>query len=138
MPTADFPAIYASLASISLFVETETQKLAFTSKERCQISLSVDEACANIIDHAYSGETSATIHLTALAEESRLLILIEDRGSPCDLDSIPEPDLTSPLEERRERGLGVYTMRQLMDEVRFERLPDGRNRLTMIKYTRAG
>ena len=52
-------------------------------------------------------------------------------GSSFDPSRIPEPNLTGPLEERPAGGLGLYFMRQLMDQVDFEFDAVNGNVLTM-------
>ncbi len=136
MPTATFPGVYKSLEPIANFVEIEAKKLPFTDKELYGILLAVDEACANIIDHAYCCEGAGDIKVTVTARRNHLFLQFEDKGSPCALDDVQMPDLSSPLEERSERGLGVYTMRKMMDEVKLERVDGMINRLTMKKSKR--
>jgi len=51
-----FPGNYKSLERISEFIIQEAQNIEFSPSEVYAIQTAVDEACANIIDHAYGGE----------------------------------------------------------------------------------
>jgi len=59
---------------------------------------------------------------------------LEDNGDPFNPDDIPSPDISSPLEIRKERGLGIFFMQKLMDEVIFSFSQSGTNKLKLIKY----
>ena len=64
-------------------------------------------------------------------------IVLIDHGEPFDPASIPMPDLKADLSERKIGGLGIFLMRKLMDEVRYESHPEtNSNTLTMIKHKR--
>lgn len=133
MSTQVFPANYQALGAINEFILTEASPIGFSPKELYAVELSVNEAAANIIDHSYCGEDLGTIEVTAEASGRGLTITLKDCGAPFDPDQIPDPDISSPLEMRRERGLGVYTMRKLMDEVFFDFSQPGVNTLVMTK-----
>jgi serine/threonine-protein kinase RsbW len=103
------------------------------------VQVAVDEACSNIIEHAYGGEgpedaqDSATITCTCRAKQDRLMIELRDHGRPFDPSTVPPPDLQADLSERHAGGLGVYFIRQLMDDVQFESSPAKGNTLTLTK-----
>jgi len=99
------------------------------------VQMSVDEACANVVEHAYEGIEGGTISLKCAWDAETLTIIIEDCGKPFDPETVPPPDLSTNLETRRLGGLGLYFMRQLMDQVHFE-FERGCNRLVMIKKIR--
>ncbi len=62
-----------------------------------------------------------------------LLIRIRDRAPAFDPTAYPAPDLTVPLEQRKPGGFGIYLMRQVMDDVSYRRMPDGRNELLLVR-----
>ncbi|MEL7636993.1 MAG: SpoIIE family protein phosphatase [Anaerolineaceae bacterium] len=133
MDSATFLADCSNLIKISEFVRAYAQNLPFTPKQVYEIDLAVDEACSNIIDHAYKGMPEGDIRLFLSHDEVALTILIQDDGSGFELDTVPLPDLTGPLEERRERGLGVFLIQELMDEVIHEPNTGNGNQLTLVK-----
>lgn len=137
MPFKRFDSYYVNLKSMAEFVLDVARTLPFTPKELYQIELAVDEACANVIDHAYLGEGKGSILIRVETSENALRIQLEDQGIQFCPNEVPEPDLVSPLEARKERGLGVYTIRKVMDQVIYDCLDDGVNRLTMVKQFRS-
>jgi serine/threonine-protein kinase RsbW len=97
--------------------------------------LAVDEACSNVIEHAYGGEGHGDIECTCRVNNDGLTVIIRDYGCPFDPSLVPEPDAYPSLEDDTctGGGLGLYFMRQLMDEVHFEFAPDTGNVVTMVK-----
>jgi len=134
MLTARFPARYDHLRAISAFVMDAIKDSPFDSRQRYAIDLAVDEACSNVIDHAYAGNDQGEIRISLDLLEIGLKITIQDDGAPFDPDCVAEPDLTSPLETRCERGLGVYLIHEVMDEASWDFSTPGVNQLTLVKY----
>ena len=134
MTTKKFPANFQSLASISDFVVKSSEKAGFSPTDVYASQTAVDEAWSNIIDHAYGGEDIGDIQIEVTQVKNGIQIVLRDEGDPFDPDDVPSPDITSPLEIRKERGLGVFFMRKLMDRVIFEFSNQKGNTLTLIKY----
>lgn len=132
MSTMIFPGRYDSLAKIAAFVADEARASGLDRAQVFAVETAVDEACSNIIEHAYGGEDIGDIHCTTCSDSERFTIILEDHGKRFDPTSIPEPDLNSPLRQRQAHGLGYYMMRQWMDEVTFD-FHEDRNRLIMVK-----
>lgn len=134
MATKTFPANYKSLAIISNFIVNQAEQAGFTPKEIYAIQTAVDEACSNIIDHAYGGENLGDIKIKVKESTKKIQIILVDQGEPFIPEDVPAPDISSPLEIRKERGLGIYFMRNLMDQVVFDFSPTKGNTLTLVKY----
>ncbi len=137
MDSATFTADCANLVHISEFVCAYAQKLPFTPKQIYEIDLAVDEASSNIIDHAYKDLPTGEIRLFLSHMESAMTIVLQDDGNDFDLSTVPKPDLDAPPEERPERGLGVFLIRELMDQVIYEPATENGNQLTLIKNIHA-
>ncbi|MCK4451122.1 MAG: ATP-binding protein [Anaerolineae bacterium] len=135
--TITFPGRFDSLVAISEFVIGAAEAAGLGAHAVCAVQMAVDEGCSNIIEHAYGGEGHGTIECTCRIKDDGLTVTLRDHGRPFDPTSVPEPDLHATLEERRCGGLGLYFMRQLMDEVHFEFTPDSGNVLTMVKRKEA-
>ena len=99
------------------------------------LQLAIDEACTNIIVHGYEGQ-EGDITLSLRQQHDEIVVTIQDRAQPFDPDAVPLPLLDAPLEDRPLGGLGIYLMRQVMDEVRFDFDDAKGNELTMIKRLR--
>lgn len=103
-----------------------------------KVETAVDEACSNIIEHAYGGEDVGVIVCSYRLESDRLTIELKDTGKPFNPASIPAPDTGAPLSERKANGLGLYFMQQMMDEIDFHSDPEEGNVLRMVKYKGEG
>jgi serine/threonine-protein kinase RsbW len=131
--TKSFPGQYESLASIGDFVRKIAQEAGFESFAVYSIEMAVDEACSNIIEHAYGGEGKGDIHCTCSVTEDAFKVVIRDRGKPFDPSSVPSPNLSKDIDERQAHGLGLHFIRKWMDDVQF--LSEGpENILTMVKH----
>lgn len=133
MTTVIFPGRYDSLAKIGDFIRRSAAEAGLDNLAVYTVETAVDEACSNIIEHAYGGENRGDIECTCNHSQDKLIIILRDKGQPFDPASIPEPDLTASLEEREDHGLGLYFMRKWMDEVHFETPAGGGNVVVMVK-----
>jgi anti-sigma regulatory factor (Ser/Thr protein kinase) len=98
--------------------------------EQCgSVALAVDEALSNIIRHAYKNRCDQEIELNCLAHSDSLEFSFVDRGEAADCSRF----CAQPLDEIALGGRGTHLIRQIMDEVCYERLPEG-NRLSLKKY----
>lgn len=102
----------------------------FPEAQRHRATLAVDEACANIIRHAYEGATDQPVIITARLIANGIEVVLRDFGKKADMEKIKSRE----LDDIRPGGLGVHLMQSAMDEVVFDNtLPEG-NQLTLIKY----
>lgn len=129
-----FPGKFESLPAISEFVTRNAREAGLNSKEVYAVELAVDEACTNIIEHAYRETYSGEIVCSCQPVKQGLKIVLSDRGETFDPKSVPEPDPTVPLEQVSPRGAGLFLMRKMMDEVEFAFDPVNGNVLTMVKH----
>lgn len=137
--TAVYIARFESLSDVRDFAAQAATDCGLSESAVYSVQMAVDEAFTNIIEHAFGGECQEEIECTCQIEKSGLKIILRDCGKPFNPLAVPEPDLTAEIEERQVGGLGLFFMRQLMDEVHFIFLPgendqNGCNVLTMVKY----
>ncbi len=133
MPSITFPARFEFLDEIRQFVGEEARRAGFDEKEIYSIQLAADEAASNVIEHAYQGIPNGEIEISCEFRDDALVIVLHDHGKSFDPRKVRVPDLKADLSKRQIGGLGLYLMRRLMDEVRFESAGEGGNRLTMVK-----
>jgi anti-sigma regulatory factor (Ser/Thr protein kinase) len=121
----------AELPRILEFVEHVCEETAIDPSATFDLKLAVEEACTNVIEHAYSGAGGElTVCFDVYGPDVR--ITVTDQGQSFAPDEVAMPDLSLPLEERPVGGLGLFLMQQLMDDVAFVFSEDG-NRLIMVK-----
>lgn len=132
------PGRFESLAQIAEFIGRVARAAGFNEDDVFHVQMAVDEACSNVVEHAYGTDQSGDITLTCCLEKEPLsantfVITIRDSGQPFNPPSVPSPPPATELEDWPEGGLGMYFMHTLMDAVHFEFDPVGGNTLTMIK-----
>lgn len=133
MKTVTFLGRYDSLAGIASYVREAAQQAGLDNLAQYQVETAVDEACTNIIEYAYQGENNGDIECTCVVTENELTVILIDHGIPFNPTEIPEPDTDAPLKKRSTQGLGLYIMRQWMDEIHFEFTQNCGNVLRMVK-----
>lgn len=99
--------------------------------------LATDEACTNIIEHAYAGRNDGEIQVTCSCSEGIFEIRLRDHGRAFEPTAVTEPVFSRSLAERQSGGLGLHFMRSLMDEVHFEFGETDGNTLIMKKQVGA-
>lgn len=136
MQSVQFSAKFEFLDEIREFVGDIARAGGFGDKDVYNIQLAADEAASNIIEHAYEGVSDGLLELSCGVKANVITIILVDHGESFDPSEIPMPDLKADLSERKIGGLGIFLMRKLMDEVRYEVKPNKNNVLTMIKRKR--
>lgn len=126
-------SVPAQLAVVRSAVEKACEGIGFDGREIGRIVLSVDEALANIIRHAYDCADDQPIEaeLTVLGDggPEGVKICLRDYGKVVDPSKIKPRD----LDDIRPGGLGVHIMTECMDSVTYEQPEGGGTLLTMIK-----
>lgn len=128
------------LASVREAVHEVVVRGKFPPELLNKVTLAVDESVTNVMEYAYEddleGELFIEIALEATPERFRAVIC--DRGKTFDPTAVPLPDLKAHVDEGRRHGLGIFLMRQIMDEVTYTTHPDGRNELCLVKHAASG
>lgn len=97
------------------------------------LNLALEEAATNVILYAYPKGSCGSVELSAdLVEGKRLRFVLTDSGKPFDPTAAPDPDIAASAVDRPIGGLGIFLVRQIMDEVLYD-YDGGHNVLTMIK-----
>jgi anti-sigma regulatory factor (Ser/Thr protein kinase) len=123
------------LAAARALVGCVAQRLGFNEIQCGQISLAVDEALCNVITHGYGRRPDGRMWLYIWPIDSNppgLKVVIEDLARQVD----PTKIQSRHLDDVRPGGLGVHIIREVMDEVVYERREGQGMRLTMIKHIR--
>jgi serine/threonine-protein kinase RsbW len=118
-----------AIACVSRLAESA----GFDNSALYAIQLAVDEACANVVQHAYEGSEPGDMEISCLLEDQTLTIRVRDWGWGFDPNGVEVPDIEAPLEERTLGGLGLFIVNNVMDFVKFTFDPELGNELTMSK-----
>lgn len=109
------------------------KSIGFEGFELYKIETAVDEACSNIIEHAYGEDNFGEIDISITTNPEKITITLTDYGEPFDPEYVKQPNLNTDLQNREDHGLGIYMMKQWMDEVNFMNY-ENKNILTLVKY----
>lgn len=131
--TLQVPSSTENLALIREFVTTIGNQAGLSPEGVAQLELAVDEACANVMEHAYGRDMTKEVSLRATIDGDTLEIDVIDTGESFDPSSVPQLELDKLISNRKSGGLGMRLMKTLMDEVHYEMIPGKKNQLRMIK-----
>jgi len=123
-----------NLSVVRDFIRSYASKCGLMEKEISKIVLAVDEACTNIIKHAYKYSPQGDINLRINCSQNKFVVLITDTGNHFNPELIPEPNLAAFQKEKRKGGLGIFLIKKLMDEVNYKNLSGERNQVELVKY----
>lgn len=123
-----------NLALIRDFTKSAARKCGFTEETVDKIALAVDEACTNVIKHAYQYSPEGDIIVNINVNHNKMAVSITDHGTNFDPSLVPEPDVKKYYRQHKIGGLGIYLMRKLMDEVNFSSVQGTKNQVVLIKY----
>jgi serine/threonine-protein kinase RsbW len=126
------PNSLAALAQLHALVGQFCRQRAIHPDIEFKIDLALEEVFTNIIRHGYKDSRPHEIMVRLDSDRELVRISIEDDGRHFNPLQAPAVDVNAALAERRVGGLGIHLVRRLMDQVRYQRRPDG-NQLILIK-----
>jgi len=122
----------AVLPDIIEFIAEACDESGVDPAARFDLTLAVEEACSNVIEHAY-GAKGGKLEMRYETRDRDVIITLHDHGRPFNPKTVARPDTVAPLEKRPIGGLGLHLMYELMDEVTFSFHRHG-NTLVMVKH----
>jgi sigma-B regulation protein RsbU (phosphoserine phosphatase) len=124
-------AVSENIEKVTDFVEEKLENTDCPLKAKTQLNIAVDEIFGNIVHYAYKNEVGSTTVRAEVTSDAVVLTFIDSGERYNPLES-KDPDITLPAEEREIGGLGIYIVKQTMDEVTYE-YKDGNNILKIKK-----
>lgn len=128
---------YDHIKQICDFILAGAAQVGLDDDDIFKIELACDEACTNIIEHAYGAEGVGEITATWEADAQTFTIMLHDNGRSFDPNQVENPAIvaidTEP-EDLKIGGLGIHFIRNLMDEVRYQFDETQGNTLIMVKH----
>lgn len=126
------PGDASQLPVLTRFLQEFCTAAALPPAEALPFEIALEEIFMNVVMHGSPAGGLARVEVGLELVDDAFMLTVEDNGPEFDPLTLPAPDVTAPLEDRRVGGLGVYFVRQMMDAVSYTR--DGsRNRLSMTK-----
>lgn len=121
-----------NLGTVTDFVNSLMEGCDYSGRFQMQIDIAVEEIYTNICSYAYS-DGAGDIAIEAVAEREKMQLTFIDSGCAYNPLKCEAPDITLSAQQRQIGGLGIYMVRQIMDEVSYSRV-NGKNVLCMVKY----
>ena len=131
MPGRTFPAEDKALKEVLAFTEEQLEAAGCPMKKIMPITVAIEEMFVNIAHYAYPDSTG-TVRYSIESGDHCVTFRLADSGVPFDPLARPDPDVTLSSKERKIGGLGIYMMKQTMEDVSYE-YSNGENVLTMKK-----
>lgn len=146
------PAETIYLSSVRKVIVDISEKMGFPEEEVDKIEMAVDEAVTNVIQHSYTESkdiqskgryfsrreddkgVERPIDLRVKIDSRKIEVALADRGRGFDLKSYEIPRIDERLASMRKGGLGVYVIKNFMDEVDYTHKRGLGNILRMVKY----
>lgn len=125
----NLPGRAQSLIMVRRAVEASATACGFSKEQTQDIVLAVDEACQNVVRHAYAGALDGDMVVDIRREKGEFLVLIRDFAPAVHPAMIKPRD----LDDVRPGGLGVHFIREIMDTMDYLPPPDGQGNLLRLK-----
>lgn len=116
------------------FISRKAKEAGADESDITRIEISCDEWSANIIEHSLGSGSEKGFTIECRFEEGKFIVIYEHEGERFNPIEQEEVDLTRHFSAAKERGLGIYIMKVMMDEIHHEYLGNRINRLTLVKY----
>lgn len=137
MSEVTLEAAEENLDEVLRFVEDALEDTGCSLEDQRQIAIAVEEVFINIVSYAYKpGRGDTTLRLDVSQDPAEVTITFIDHGVPFDPLAKEDPDINLPAKQRKVGGLGIFVVKNLMDDVFYE-YRNGQNILTMKKKTAA-
>lgn len=112
------PSLIENIKIIESFIDNAREKFEINDDIYGNIMISVTECISNAIIHGNQSNKQKLVHLELKAEEDQLQFIIEDEGEGFEIESLPDP--TAPENIEKTGGRGIFLIKNLTDEVKFE------------------
>ena len=126
----------SALSELRSFLQRTLTGFSLSEIEKHQITLAVEEVCANLIIHSHGCNPEDEIQLEVKDLNEGLIFEITDQGLAFNLLEYDAPDLKKVMVEKRKGGLGIILVKKIMDKIEFES-NNGKNTCRLIKKFRS-
>ncbi|MDX5338471.1 MAG: ATP-binding protein [Cyclobacteriaceae bacterium] len=126
----------SALSELRNFLKKSLQQYSMSEIDRHQVTLAVEEVCANLIIHSHGCNPQDKINLEIKDAPEKIIFEISDQGEAFNILEYEAPDLKKVILDKRKGGLGIILVKKIMDEIEFES-NNGTNTCRLIKWFRS-
>lgn len=112
------PSLSENIRIIESFIDNAKEKFDLDDDIYGNIMIAVTESVNNAIIHGNSSNKDKNVFLTLNMENNTIIFNVSDEGVGFDYNSLPDP--TAPENIDKPGGRGIFLMKALSDELRFE------------------
>lgn len=131
MESKIFKADVKELDGLFEYSSTLLEVLDFSKRDIIMINTALEEVFVNVAKYAY--EKGGEVEVTLSNDKNKVTFVFRDSGKPFNPLEKEDPNITASSEEREVGGLGIYMVKNIMDETHYE-YKDNHNVLTLVKY----
>ncbi|MCS7188851.1 MAG: ATP-binding protein [Bacteroidia bacterium] len=128
-----FSAIADNLPIIRHFVQTHLKSMVSDPIRINQVTVAVEELCANSILHANKEDPEKELRLELRLQGSVLHIYLYDPAPPYDIHAYPAEPKLLRAGTNRPGGFGIYLIRRIIDRIDIRRRKGGSSVYHMVK-----
>ncbi len=128
-----FPNTFDYLFLVQTFVREVAKNIGFSGGLLDQIDIAIEEAVSNVMVHA-SDEENPTFDIICEKVPVGMKITLKEMGIPFDPERIRKYELSKNMDDVPTKGLGIYLIRKMMDDLAFNNLGPQGKETVMIKY----
>lgn len=121
------------LGAVRRFMHLVIEECPIRPEEAYVVTLAVDEAVANVMEHGYGMGKPGFVRVEIEIDDREFKAVVSDRGTYFDPTALPPLDVQAHVQNGRSRGLGVFMIRKLMEQVEYRVNEDGENELVLQK-----
>jgi len=131
------PAQISYLPVLRRFVSRIASRYRFSKSEINALTISVDEACTNIIKHGYRDTPSGSITMNVQVKNDRMIVELIDHGICFDPNQVSDPNISHYIKNGKKGGLGIFIMKKFLDDIQY--VTSGKaNILRLVKMREVG
>jgi anti-sigma regulatory factor (Ser/Thr protein kinase) len=121
-----------TIPQLNEFIDNIAEEAGLDMSFTMSLNLALEEAVVNVMTYAYPEGTAGMVDIDIKTNGEQLTCVLSDSGTPFDPTQTPDADTTLSAEERPIGGLGIFLVRQIMDDISYQYV-DNKNVLTLTK-----
>ena len=126
----NIPSDFKFLGAVDAAIQDLAREFAFSQDAINDVSTALIEACSNAIEHGNKMDARMKVGIVLKPEDMKLQVTVHDEGNG--IGKVKTPRIEDKIEGKdKPRGWGIFLIKNLVDEVKFESTPEGGNLVRM-------